>query len=205
MSGEQGIASGTPLPEADADAADTNTEHCAGDGASNNVVDLTEETEAESNTRALRVGLAEYQAQNVIIKQEEVDDSISQDTNSEYTEERNDESTDNNDGTDSTAPRKRKRARTRKPKPLEMPYNLDDAADLMGILFGKRSMLERKRDNKTLKKGDATRLRNLERDVKGVEKRVQELIMAEAAINNAEMRVKTEDTDTESLPATPAA
>ena len=165
------------------------------------MIDLTEETEAESDARALRVGIAEYDAQNTI-KQEEVDDSTSQDTASEYLED-SDESAHDDDGLGPRTPRKNKRAR--RPQSAEdLPDNMDEAEDMMTILWTNKNMLEKRKQSNKLRPGDATRLRELDRETARLEKRVAELLMAERD-NKDKVGVKKEDTGTGSLPNPPAA
>ncbi len=129
---------------------------------------MTEETEAESDTRALRVGIAEYDAQNTI-KQEKVDDSTSQDTADEYLQD-SDEPAHDDGGLGPRTPRKKKRAEA--PQSVEdLPDTIDDAEDLMTILWTKKNMLEERKQSNTLRPGDAARLREIDRETARLEKR----------------------------------
>jgi SNF2 family DNA or RNA helicase len=143
----------------------------------NNSIDLTQETQAQSDARALRVHLRPVDDSDPKIKQEEDDeDPVLKDTDDDY-EEDSDATISDEELFGRRPPKKKKAARPRKApdNDIDMPDCIEDAEDMLNMLSAERNILKRREANNTLKTGDATRLKEVGRLIASVETRVREL------------------------------
>lgn len=167
-----------------------------GSNPANNVIDLTEETDAESEARALRVGLVQDGTLEPFIKQEEDDGGLT-DTESECEDDSDDGNTDGEG--DLRSARKKQTTASRRPKPASLPESAEDVQKTIRMLSAQLEMLKQQTEKTENKKPKARRPRAVDQDVAKLETREQEPA-ADKPVKADEVRVKMEDTDTVRLP-----
>jgi hypothetical protein len=147
----------------------------------NNIIDLTQETEAESDARALRVSLLPTDTEppgaedfETTVKQEEDDGFVSQDMDSDYKDESDDERPQRRPQKGQVAKRARRTADT------DIPGDIEDSQDMLGMLSAEKHMLSRHHAKNTLKRGQAERLKEVRKTITALEKRIQELTATQA-------------------------
>lgn len=166
----------------------------------NNTIDLTQETEAESDARALRVSQLPTDTEppgtedfELIIKEEEEEDFVSQETDSDYMDESDDGRPKKNRGT-----KKAKRAAN-----INIPDDVEDAQDMLDMLSAEKHMLSRHNANNTLKRGQAERLKEVGKIITALAKRIQELTATQAEAQSSAAQPNGQDISLHSYETAP--